>query len=484
MNARRGFLPLALVASPFAPPAAFPQRAATFGPAVREYIAYDAPTVAITNVWLLDGAGGAARPNQTIVIAGARIQAVGTTGTVAVPPGARVVDLTGHTVIPGLIGMHDHMFYTTPSSTSVQSPYSFPRLYLGSGVTTVRTTGSMAPYAELNLKGGIERGEVPGPRMHITGPYLISTGPNARLDLLGMHELASEAAARRVVRHWAEEGAEWIKGYTQLSRSIFAAVIDEAHKHGLKVTGHLCSISFSEAVELGIDNIEHGLRTNSDYDPTKQPDQCPVSNFEALAKLDMKDPRIQATFDRMVGRGVAMTTTAVNEQLVPNRPGPDARTLETMAPWIAEQELARRSRLDAATPTGEIYPRMREIYPRSHQYELAFVRAGGLLAAGVDPAFAALPGFGNQRNLELLVEAGFSVPQAVQIMTANGAKILGVSGERGTVEAGRLADLVVIRGDLSADPSVIRQTVTVFKDGIGYDSAKLIAAVRGQVGIR
>jgi imidazolonepropionase-like amidohydrolase len=460
------------------------QRAARFGADARQYITVDAPIVALTNVRVIDGTGAAARAGQTIVISDTKIQAVGPSGSVTIPAGARTIDLTGHTVIPGLIGLHDHMFYTTAGGSGIQSTYSFPKLYLASGVTEVRTTGSFAPYAELNLKGSIERGEVAGPRIHITGPYLISTGPDARLDLMGMHEVGTEDAARRVVRHWAEEGAEWIKGYTQLSRSIFAAVIDEAHKRGLKVTGHLCSISFSEAVRLGIDNIEHGLRTNSDYDRSKKPDQCPPSHFETLGSLDMNDPRIQETIRLMVSRGVPMTTTAVNEQLVPNRPGPDARTLEAMAPWIADQELSRRAKLDAPNPTGEIYPKMREIYPKSQQFEIAFVKAGGILAAGVDPAFGAIAGFGDQRNLALLLQAGFTVPQAVQVMTANGAKVLGVIGDRGTVEPGKTADLAVIRGDLSADPSVISQTVTVFKDGIGYDSAKLIAAVKGQVGIR
>lgn len=457
------------------------QRAAGWGADVRAVVAYDAPVVAITNVLLIDGSGAPARPGYTVVIAGDKIQAVGPTGSTRVPAGARSIDGSGHTLIPGLIGMHDHMFYTTPAFTSVQSNYSFPRLYLGSGVTTVRTTGSNAPYTELTLKAGIERGEVPGPRMHITGPYLISAGP-VRYE--GMYELADEAAARRVVKHWADEGAEWIKVYTQISRSIFAAVVDEAHKHGLKVTGHLCSISFSEAVRLGIDNIEHGLRTNSDYDPAKVPDKCPASNFMALAALSLDDPRVAATFKLMVDRGIPMTTTAVNEQLAPGRPGPDERTLEAMAPWIAEQEVKRRANLDLPTPIGEIYPKMREIYPKSLQYERAFVNAGGVLGAGIDPAFAALPGFGNQRTVELLVEAGFSIPEAVQVVTANGARILGRLAERGTVDAGKLADLVLLRGDLSSDPRVIRNTVTVFKGGIGYDSAKLFASVKGQVGIR
>lgn len=465
-------------------PAALGAQRPAVGSVASRYVAVDAPVVALTNVTIIDGTGRPPKPGQTIVMSGNRIQAVGAVGSVAVPPGARVLDLPGHTVIPGLIGMHDHMFYTTPGGSEIQSNFSFPRLYLASGVTTVRTTGSFSPYAELNLKGGIDRGEVPGPRMHVTGPYLISSAMDPRLDLLGMHALADEAAARRVVKTWAEEGAEWIKVYTQISPEIFRAVVDEAHRNRMKVTGHLCSISFTEAVELGIDNIEHGLRTNSDYDPSKQPGRCPATHFETLGELDMKDPRIAETFRRMIARGVPMTTTAVNEQLVPNRPGPDARTLEAMAPWIAELEQARRRQLDLPNPIGEIYPKMREIYPKSQQYELAFVRAGGVLAAGVDPAFGAIAGFGNQRNLELLIGAGFTVPEAVQIMTGNGAKVLGLLAELGTVEAGKLADLVVMQGDLAANPAAIYRTVTVFKDGVGYDSAKLIAAVKGQVGIR
>ena len=252
----------------------------------------------------------------------------------------------------------------------------------------------------------------------------------------------------------------------------------------MKVTGHLCSISFTEAVTIGIDNIEHGFRTNSDYDRSKEPGICPATHFSTLAALDMTDPRIMATIRLMVSKGVAMSTTTVNEQLAPGRPGPDERTLAAMAPWIAEQETIRRGKLDRGEPGGEIYPGMKEIYPRSREFELMFVKAGGMLMAGVDPAFATLAGFGDQRNLELLVETGFSVPEAIRIMTLNGATSLGVAKDLGTVEVGKIADLAVIQGDLIREPAAIRRTVTVFKDGVGYDSAKLIAAVKGQVGIR
>ena len=460
------------------------QRPDLLKPEVRQYVSVAAERVALTHVTVIDGTGAPARTDQTVILTGNRITAVGPAASTPVPAGATVLDLAGHTVIPGLVGVHDHMFYSTPQGAIAEALYSHPRLYLGSGVTTVRTTGPLTPYGELNLKRGIERGEVPGPRMHITAPYLISAGGNVGLDQMGMHKLETPEDGRRLVRYWAEEGAEWIKAYTQISKAIFAAVVDEAHKRGMKVTGHLCSISFTEAVTIGIDNIEHGFRTNSDYDRSKESGICPATHFSTLAALDMTDPRIMATIRLMVSKGVAMSTTTVNEQLAPGRPGPDERTLAAMAPWIAEQETIRRGKLDRGEPGGEIYPGMKEIYPRSREFELMFVKAGGMLMAGVDPAFATLAGFGDQRNLELLVETGFSVPEAIRIMTLNGATSLGVAKDLGTVEVGKIADLAVIQGDLIREPAAIRRTVTVFKDGVGYDSAKLIAAVKGQVGIR
>jgi hypothetical protein len=118
-------------------------------------------------------------------------------------------------------------------------------------------------------------------------------------------------------------------------------------------------------------------------------------------------------------------------------------------------------------------------------FEREFVAGGGTLDVGVDPTGigGALPGYGDQRNYELLIEAGFTPPQVVQFMTANGAKTLGGYARFGSIEAGKRADLVVLNGNLAADPSVIRQVTTVFKDGVGYNSSKLTASVAGRVGI-
>ena len=453
------------------------QRAAQMSEQVRGYVTVDAPVVALTNVTVIDGTGAPARPGQTIVLRDGRIAAVGDARSVPVPRGAEVHDLSGHTVIPGLVGLHNHLFYTAAGGRSAQMTYTGPRLYLGSGVTTVRTTGSRAPYDEINLREGIELGEVPGPRIHITAPYI--TGGHGTNTMV---QVNSPEAARRFVAYWGEEGATWLKAYTNIGTAELKAAIEEAHARGMKVTGHICSVSFREAVALGIDNLEHGLFTNSDYAPGKQKDECPTNVVSRVGLVDVKGPEVARTFREMIDNDVAMTSTlAVYELFVPNRPTKDERTLRAMAPEVRADYLAARERIDEGGQTAYT----EEIFRNAMAYERAFHAAGGLLAAGVDPTGngGALPGFGDQRNYELLIEAGFSPAEVVRIMTLNGARVLGVDDELGSIQAGKIADLVVIPGDLRSDPSFIRAASLVFKDGIGYDPARLFADVEGRVGI-
>jgi imidazolonepropionase-like amidohydrolase len=448
----------------------------TLSPTTRRFVSVDAPVVALTNVRIVDGTGAPPRDGQTIVIHDGKITAVGPSSSVQPPQGAQVLDLAGHTVIPGMVGLHNHTFYTT-SARSIQISTSAPRLYLASGVTTIRTTGSMSPYAELNLKKAIDAGQVPGPHMYVTGPYITGQGGS------GMASVMTPEQARRLVAYWAEEGVSWLKFYTSIDRASMRAAIDEAHKRGVKATGHLCSVSFREAVALGIDNLEHGLFVNTDYDPEKKPDQCATGSMAKLATLDLNSEPVRATIREMTAKNVAMTSTlAVFELFVPNRPPLEQRVLEAMAPDVRAEYLQSRAQLAQSGSFG-ISP---EVFKKAQQFDVAFVRAGGLLAAGVDPTGngGALPGFGDQRNYELLIEAGFTPVEAVQIMTANGAKVLGGFDRFGTITVGKRADLAVIRGNPVATPGEIRNVVTVFKDGVGYDSAKLIESVRGTVGVR
>jgi imidazolonepropionase-like amidohydrolase len=444
---------------------------------VRSLVSVPEEVVALTHVRVIDGTGAAPLEDQTVVIERGRITAVGPTASVRVPAGARQLELSGHTVLPGIVGMHDHTFYTTSFGRSVQLNHSAPRLYLGSGVTTIRTTGSMSPYSELNLKRAIADGRTPGPRMHVTGPYLTGAGAGS-----GMHALEDAETARRVVAYWAEEGATWLKFYTQISRAAMKAAIDEAHRHGVKATGHLCSVGFREAVALGIDNLEHGLLTNSEYSPDKEPDHCPPNANAAIRELDIGGAPVRATLEDMVRHGVAMTSTlAVYELFVPGRPPVEQRMLDAMSPETSAEYLRARERI-AENPNSA----MTQLFAKAMEYEREFVRLGGLLAAGVDPTGngGALPGFGDQRNLELLVEAGFTPVEAIRIMTLNGASVLGVDQELGSVQEGKLADLIVVNGNPAAAPGDIRNLTHVFKDGVGYDPARLIESVRGMVGIR
>ena len=451
-------------------------QAADLAEAVSSYVEVDAPVVALTGVQVVDGTGAPPLAHATIVIRDGEIEAVGT--DVELPSGAEVLELARHTVIAGIVGLHDHTFYMTAGRV-VQSTETAPKLYLGSGVTTIRTTGSYHPYSELNLKRAIDAGLLPGPRVHVTGPYLMSE-PSAELDMTIVDD---PEEARRVVGYWADEGATWFKVYTRISRANLAAVIEEAHRRGLKVTGHICSVSFREAAELGIDNLEHGLFTNSDYVADKRPDVCPSNMMESLFALDLESPEVEATFRDMIDNGVAMTSTvAIIETFVPNRPPLDQRMLDLMAPEIREEVLETRAAI-AATAESSPMPRF---FEKVLAYEKAFVEAGGLLAAGVDPTGfgGAIAGLGDLRNYELFIEAGFTPVQAIQIMTANGAKVLGEYDRYGSLEPGKLAEMAVIEGDPVARPSDIRNVVLVFKDGLGYDAPALIESTKGIVGIR
>jgi len=434
------------------------------------------PVVALIGVTVVDGTGAPPRPGQAVLIRDGRIAEIAPAAQYDPPGDARVISLPGHTVIPGIVGLHDHTFYTT-SARRVQLSSSAPLMYLASGVTTIRTTGSYHPYSELNLRHAIREGRAVGPRMYVTGPYI--TGPTTSY----MTGVPDVEAARRIVGYWAEEGVDWMKAYTTIGPEELRAAIDEAHRRGIRMTGHLCSVSFTEAVEMGIDNLEHGLFTNSDYADGREPGDCPSNLSESILELDPDGAEAQATFRAMIDNDVPMTSTlAVYELIVPNRPPLEQRVLDMLAPEVREEYMATRNQI-AANAAQSQWP---EIFSRAQAYEKAFVDAGGLLGAGVDPTGigGALPGFGDQRNFELLIEAGFSPVEALKIMTLNGATILGAADEYGSLEPGKRADLVVIDGDPIARPAEIRNVVTVFRDGVGYDPAAMLDAVRGSVGIR
>lgn len=468
------------------------QPAPTPSAEVRAFLKVDAPVVALVHARVVDGTGAPAREDQTLILRNGRIEALGAAG-LAVPKEAQVLDLTGHTVLPGLVGMHNHLFYThsihTDDKGGVPAPgrlfaeiaYSAPRLYLACGVTTIRTAGSLEPYTDLNVKRQIDAGLMPGPKMDVTGPYLEGLEPMTPQ----MYALRSPEDARRFVDFWADAGVTSFKAYMNIRRADLGAAIQAAHARGLKVTGHLGSVTWPEAMALGIDNLEHGpVFTDTEFTPAKKPDVGPgvAASWGSWLKLDVAGPEVQGLIRDLVSRKVAITSTLpVFELGVPGRPTLQARLLAALSPESRASYLAARARVPVA-PQG----RAEQLLKKEMAFERAFVKAGGLLLAGPDPTGmgGVLPGFGDHRELELLVEAGFTPLEAIRICTANGAAFLGRLDRIGTLEPGKQADLVVVKGDPSQKIEDIEQVVTVFKDGLGYDPAKLIDSVRGHVGIR
>jgi imidazolonepropionase-like amidohydrolase len=453
-------------------------------PALKEFVKVDSPTVAVTHVRVLDGTGAAGRDDQTIVISAGKISAIGPSASTPAPQGAQVVDGTGRTAIPGLVGMHDHLFYPMGGLVYGEMAFSFPRLYLANGVTTIRTTGSIEPYTDLELKKWIDAGKWIGPKMLVTGPYL--EGKDAFIPQL--HQIGSPQEARDMVDFWVAQGVTSFKAYNTLTREELGAAIQQAHKHNTKLTGHLCSITFPEAIALGIDDLEHGIEVDTEFAMDKKPDLCPDSAFsgQILAKVEVNDPRVQALIKDLVAHHVAITSTLpVFEDTVPGRPPLQARILDAMSPEARAHYLATRVRITTPKPGG---PPSQEghNFKLEMDFEHAFAKAGGLLLAGEDPTGigGTLAGFGDQREVELLVEAGFTPAEAIHIATSNGAEYLSESDRIGTLAPGKQADIVLVKGDPSKNISEIENVELVFKDGVGYDSPKLIDSVRGLVGTR
>lgn len=456
------------------------QAPAQLSPEVRAFVALDAPVFALTHVRIIDGTGSPVRDDQTVIISNGRITAIGPAASIAVPAGAAVRDCTGYTVIPGLVGMHDHIMYPSVRGQYNTLLYSAPRLYLAGGVTTIRTTGGAEVFSELGLKRSVNEGKVPGPKMHVTSPFLEGKGAFT----IQMRELSGPDDARAMVRFWADQGVDDIKVYMNITRDELKAVVEEAHARNLKVAGHLGVLGFTEAAELGIDSLEHGLPVDSEFVQGKKPGVCPSSKEirDRLLTLDIAGPEVQAMIKALVDHNVAVTSTLpVFETMVPGRPIVRQRVLDVMATEPRVAFLATVARInETADPT--LLPWLK----KEMEFERAFVRAGGLLLAGPDPTGfgGAVPGFGDQREIELLVEAGFTPVEAVKIATHNGALYLGELERLGTLAVGKCADIVLIKGNPAEKISDIENVELVFKDGIGYDSARLIDACRNAVGLR
>jgi imidazolonepropionase-like amidohydrolase len=446
-----------------------------------------APVIAITHVLVVDGTGAPAREDQTVVFDHGKIVAFGPSAQTPPPQNAKVIDGAGDSLLPGLVGMHEHLFYTGPSDKEtvfIEQQFSFPQLYLAAGVTSARTTGAIEPYTDLEVKRAVDAGKLPGPDFFLTTPYV--EGPGSFTNQ--MHALRDAQEAKEFVNYWHSAGFTSTKAYMDITPDELRAAIDESHKLGMKVTGHLCSVGYREAAEMGIDNLEHGPfgAPDAEWDPAKTPGVC-GPNWSTLQrnvlKLDPNGPELKQTIDTLVAHHVAITSTlAVFEG--GTRPPMDRDGLVHRAHELMSREEWGNVMTDRALET--MHDDLETMLVKKEMaFERAFAKAGGTLA-GCDPTGDGhtLAGLGDQREMELLVEAGFTPEEAAKIYTSNGAQFLGIADRVGVIAVGMQADLVLMQGNFVKDVSAIEHTQVVFKNGVGYDSQAIYDSLRGQVGLR
>ena len=445
------------------------------------FVAYDQPVLLFDHVQLVDGTGARPQRDMAVLVQNGRIAAIGRSGRVRAPAGATVIDGRGKTLLPGFVMVHEHMFYPSPKGGEYSEyPYSFSRLYLAGGTTTMRTGGSMAPYGDINVARAIAKGEQIGPDIDATSPYL----EGATLLASKMAGLATAEEAARTVDFWAGAGATSFKAYNYLTRDQLRAGIEAAHRRGLKLTGHLCSVTYREAAEMGIDNLEHSFAAATDFVKDKAPDQCPGGGaiLASLTALDPNGPEIGALMKLLIDRKVALTSTlTIFETFAAGRPKAPEAALALLTPQLRSAYEQTWAAIQNA-PVGKGYA---AFFPKLLRMEKRFVDMGGTLLAGTDPTGygGVVPGWSGRRQVQLLVEAGFSFPAALRIATLNGAAYLGRDREVGSIAVGKRADFVLVDGDPVSNPTALDRMPYVFKAGVGYDTRLMFEALKGAIGL-
>ncbi|MEP6647455.1 MAG: amidohydrolase family protein [Saprospiraceae bacterium] len=451
-----------------------------FSEHVKSFISLKEPVFAITDVSIVDGTGAPPRDSITVVVKNGVISYVGPSDKVSIAKGTFVIDGKGQTLIPGFIMLHEHMFYVKVIDgiyNTVNMTNTFPQMYLAGGVTTLRTAGSMDPYTDLNINRMIKDGKMLGPKMDVTAPYIERSN---NFDIPQMPILPAGQSPGAMVDFWANLGCTSFKVYMNISKEDLREVLLHAHARGLKVTGHLCSVSYHEAAELGIDNLEHDFMASTDFIRDRTEDHCEFGKGNtALKVLDKDAPAMDSLMRYLIAKDVTLTTT-----------------LPVFAP-LNNYELilggGEQALLPAILDSVKIFS-----YTDRHQDSLdnvfyqkelywvkKFFSMGGKLVAGTDPTGTGrtIAGYSNMWTLEMLIKAGFTTSEAVNICTLRGAQYLNKQFDTGSIEKGKAADLILMAGNLKTDPGSIRNIKYVIKDGIGYDSKAIFKSVKGKVGL-
>jgi len=415
---------------------------------------------AITGATLFDPSSLTTRPGMTVVVEGDRIAAVGPDGEVDIPADARTIDAGGRTLLPGLHDMHVHL-----------SPVD-GILHIAAGVTSVRDLANNTDQL-LNLRGRIEEGTAIGPRVTMAG-FMDGPGPFAGPTKVLVDE---EEEARDWIRKYADMGYEQIKIYSSIDPELVPAIADETHKQGLRLSGHIPAHMTAEgAVRAGFDEIQHANMLFLNFLGDTLDTRTPVRFTEVArkgAELDPAADSVQRFIDLLVERDIVVDPTVmIFEGMFTGRPGQVTPGLAAVAERLPPT--VRRGLTAGGLPVPE---GMEARYRASHRRMLDLVAELHRRGVRIVPGTDAMAGFALHRELELYAEAGIPPAEVLRIATLGSAEVLGRQEELGTIEVGKLADLVLVDGDPTSSLAALRRTWLVVKGGALYDPARLYEAI-------
>jgi hypothetical protein len=421
-------------------------------------------SILLRQALVFDGTGNEPVRDMDILIRNDTIEKTGK--NLKAPRGARIIDCKGKTVIPGLIDMHGHLYAFGSSQFD-----AYPKLYLAGGVTTIFTPGEFEPVFTDRLKNAIRNGLVIGPEVLSAGPYFTS-----RPSPVGWIWPYGTADSLEMFFNKWKGAIDGIKVYSSITEEHFDRMIKLARENNLVVTGHLGKITTRYAVEHGINGLEHGITTISDFGAGAGNYQSTVCN---AGNLDLDQPGVDSLIDLIVSKKVYMDPTMVLLDNMQSDFKPVVNNLDYYLDSAARVYMrAMKQGIRSYVPDS--------CAKKALKKQLVFTRKffdkGGLLVAGTDPVNAEiLPGFGIKREIMLFVQSGIPLSKAIRIASLNAAIALRMANKTGSIEAGKRADLSIIDGDITADINLLTATEWVIRHGTIYKSSELLESVKGKI---
>jgi imidazolonepropionase-like amidohydrolase len=416
--------------------------------------------LALVHANLFDAESGQVLPNRTVLITGSRITAVGADGQVALPRNAETVDAAGKTLLPGLWDMHVHL----GSGDGL--------LHMACGVTSVRDLANDTD-ALLAMRRRFDEGSEIGPRVVMAG-FIDGRGPYQGPTKVFAD---NEEEAKAAIENYARLGYVQIKVYSSLKPELLPKIVEMAHAHGLRVSGHVPSgMNAEQFVRDGVDEIQHMNFIFLNFMPQVKDTRTPARFTEVAARgaeLDPNSDQVRAFIQLLKERHIVIDPTlSIFEGMLDDRPGKVAEGFAAVASNMPAQVRRGFFYGGLEVPNG-MDQRYRDSFQRMLDMTRALYSSGIPIVAGTDD----LAGFTLHRELELYVKAGIPAPKVLQIATLGAARVVKRDSELGSITPGKLADMILVEGDPAHNISDIRRIRTVIKDGVIYQAADLDRAL-------